>query len=453
MLSRYATEVTAKKSPKSKTPSGLRDEAEAHLKANRHEDAAVAYLAAAELYKKDGSGAAAKSMEDAAKKALQAGKKKKKSASSPWDYLTAVQLKVASASTGSALRVASRFLGEQIREYHRSMVASVLVEAGLVQAGALRDVSKLRYQAVFLMGAGGSGKGFVGQRWLKYMPGGGEVPPEKLKEKMKEHLTEAERGLSNLSYEKAVERLKSKGFKVEVVPGGGSAKIPFKLYTYDQGGRERLVDPDEYESTLPKEILNNVKDLKEVVFNTPVHELPSYWRQVNPDIYKEELAGYVEKEPGYVHEMSSEMSKAYFEAILESGDPVFIDGTGANPKKMKDQINAAKAAGYKTSVVLVLVPLTVNQIRNATRARNVDPNVIKTQWKAINDSFGEVRGVADRAKVIINRNDSADIATFQKNREKIDEFIARKTNYPTLYEYVKHEIPGEFSEWGPVLKK
>jgi len=81
MSSRYATEVTAKKSPKSKTPSGLRDEAEAHLKANRHEDAAVAYLAAAELYKKDGSGAAAKSMEDAAKKALQAGKKKKKSAS------------------------------------------------------------------------------------------------------------------------------------------------------------------------------------------------------------------------------------------------------------------------------------------------------------------------------------------------------------------------------------
>lgn len=43
----------------------------------------------------------------------------------------------------------------------------------LLTAGALTDVSKLRYQAVFLMGAGGSGKSYVGQRWMKYMPGGG----------------------------------------------------------------------------------------------------------------------------------------------------------------------------------------------------------------------------------------------------------------------------------------
>ena len=349
-------------------------------------------------------------------------------------------------------RVVARFVDTQVRAIHRAKVASVLVQAGLVSAGALTDVSKLRYQAVFLMGAGGSGKGFVGQRWMKYMPGGGGLPPEQLKERMKEHLTEAERGLSNLNYEKAVNTLKTKGFRVETAPGGGSAKIPFRLYTYDQNGRERLVDPSEYEAVLPKAILQDVKDLKEVIFGTPVHELPSYWRQVNPDLYKEELKGYLEKEPGYVHEMSSEMSKAYFEAILESGDPLFVDGTGANPKKMTEQINAAKSAGYKTSVVLVLVPLTVNQIRNALRSRNVDPNIIKNQWNQINDSFAKVRSVADRAKVVINRNDPADVAAFKKNADKINDFIARKTNYATLYDYVQHEIPGEFAEWGPILK-
>ena len=42
-------------------------------------------------------------------------------------------------------------------------------------AGPLTDVSKLRNQAVFMMGAGGSGKGTASKGWLKYAPGGGET--------------------------------------------------------------------------------------------------------------------------------------------------------------------------------------------------------------------------------------------------------------------------------------
>lgn len=334
------------------------------------------------------------------------------------------------------------------------MLRSILrLAASHRTAGPLTDVSKLRYQAVFLMGAGGSGKGHVGNRWMKYMPGGppGGIPPEQLESKLKEHLTDAERGLSNLKFESTVKKLRAEGFEIELPKEEGSARIPFRLYTYDQRGSQQLVDPSRYESVLPSALLQEVEGLKDVIFSTPVHELPSYWRQVNPDIYKEELAGYLKEEPGYVHEMSSEMSKAYFDAALLTGDPVFVDGTGSNPVKMLAQMKAAKDAGYRTSVVLVLVPMTVNHIRNATRPRNVSPNEITRQWNLIVSSFAQIRGQADKSKVILNRNDSVDIAMYKKHSKKINDFVAQKTSYDSLYALIAAEAPKEIAEWGPIL--
>lgn len=355
-----------------------------------------------------------------------------------------------------SLRIASSFLQSRgtpsWRLTRMASMATAMVNAGLIEAGALKDVSKLRYQAVFLMGAGGSGKGFVGQRWMNYMPGGGGIPPEVLKQKMKEKLTEEERGLSNLQFEKVVQGLERYGIKVELEEGGSKASIPFRLYSYDNAGAQKEIDPGDWATALPPAIFKAVEGLKKVVFTTPVHELPSYWRQVNPDLYKEELAGYLETDPGYVHEMSSEMSKAYFEATILTGDPMFVDGTGANARKMEEQMDKARKAGYKISLVYVLVPLTVNHIRNALRARNVDPAIITTMWKAIDKSFHAVRGFADKTKVVINTNDSADQAAYLKSKQKVDDFIRAKTGEENLYEYIKQVAPQDLADWGSVLK-
>lgn len=349
------------------------------------------------------------------------------------------------------LRNASRSFFDS-RALSHIIVADTLVEGGFVQAGELKDVSKLRYQAVFLMGAGGSGKGFVGQRWMKYMPGGGaNVPPNVLKEKLQQSLSEQERGLTNLQFETVVDSLKSKGIKVEPVAEGSMAALPFKLYSYGPNG-EQEIPPEEWAQRLPSQIYSQVEGLKEVVFSTPIYELPSYWRQVNPDVYKEELIGYLNTEPGYVHEMSSQMAKAYFEAILKTGDPLFVDGTGSNPKKMAEQINAAKSAGYKISLVYVSVPLVVNQIRNALRSRNVDPGIVTHQWKAIYNSFAQVRGLVDKSKVVINRNDQADERAYLTHKTKVDSFIAAKTGYPTLGAYIQEVAPNEYGDWAKVLE-
>lgn len=327
-------------------------------------------------------------------------------------------------------------------------------------AGPLTDVSHLRYQAVFLMGAGGSGKGYASHQWLKYMPGGGMsgAARKEWSEKTKEKMTEEERSLSNLTFENVVKGLEAQGIRVELVEGGTSAKIPFRLYTYDDKGREQLLDPKKWDRELPPEVRDRVVTmagrLTEIVFKAPVHELPSYWRQVNPDIYKEEIAGYLESQPGYVHEMSSEMSKAYFEAAIETGDPLFMDGTGANAKKLLGQFKKVKERGYKVALVLVFVPLTVNHIRNATRARKVSPRVVSLMWKKITANFSQLRGVADKAKVVINRNDQADARRWAKHHEEIDAFIRKGYGgqYSGLKELIQAESPSEMAEWTKHLR-
>lgn len=320
--------------------------------------------------------------------------------------------------------------------------AATFVEAGLVEAGALSDPSKLRFQAVFMMGAGGSGKGFVSQRYLKYMPGGPSSEPK----------SPTDRGLSELKFDKIVESMRSKGFNIEVVEGGSGAKIPFRLYTYDHKGGQRVVPPSEWDS-LPPNIAKSVEGLSELIFSTPKNELPSYWRQADPDTFKAEIPGYDPKNPGYVHEMSSEMSKAYVEAVFESGDPVIIDGTGQNPKKMADLMKKAKASGYRVSLVYVLVPLTVNQIRNAVRARNVDPDQITRQWKDIGSSFDQIRTLADKAKVVINRNDDRDIEAYKKHKDQINSFIRSKTGFDSLYAYIAKVQPSDLHDWGRLLSE
>lgn len=326
------------------------------------------------------------------------------------------------------------------------------VASRFLYGGPLRDVSKLRYQAVFLIGAGGSGKGFVGMKWMKYMPGApseGSSSPELLKRK----LTEQERGFSNLNFEKAVAELGRKGIRIEMLDAS-TAKIPFRIFQFNEDGSATQIQPQDWDSLLPPDVSKQIHGLTEVVFSTPVYELPSYWRQVNPDIYKEELAGYVEQTPGYVHTMSLDMSKAYFEAAVETGDPLFVDGTGSDLSRTGDQMASAKKHGYRISLVYVLVPLVVNQIRNALRPRKVDPGIIAGQWHKIQKNFHSLRTMADKSKVVINRNDTADIGQYKRNKEEVDLFVREKTNgrCQDLYDLIAEQNPSEINEWGDYLR-
>ena len=341
-------------------------------------------------------------------------------------------------------------------------VAARHAYARMVEGAALTDVSKMRYQAVFLMGTGGSGKTYASHKWMKFMPGGGSEGYTDRKvwdEKVKEKMTEQERNLSNLNFEAAKSSLENLGFKIDLVDPQ-NAKIPFKLHTYTKDNQPIEVDPEDYKN-LPEEVVESlakvrpdIENITEVIFGTPIHELPTYWRQVNPDLYKEELAGYLEKQPGYVHEMSSDMSKAYFEGVLETGDPLMVDGTGSNIHKMTSWVQKAQQAGYKVSVVYVYVPLTVSMIRNATRARNVGVHSLIDQFFAISKNYAKLRGLADKAHFIDNRNNPADIKKYKDQSEKINGFIEKSSGgkYQSLFELIRDVAPKELGDYGWLLK-
>jgi predicted kinase len=283
------------------------------------------------------------------------------------------------------------------------------------------------------------------------MPGGGAsgATREEYKELRKKPLSPTERLLSNLDFTRAVENLKERGLRIELADDPSKARIPFEIY--DSTGVGKPVPKERWEEVYPPDVLAEIAKVEEVIFSTSESEDPSYWRQVNPDTYKEDLPGYRPKEPGYVHEMSSVMAKAYITAAFETGDPVIVDGTGTNAVKVIEQIKMAKTYGYRVSLVFVSVPLTINHIRNATRERNVHPKEITRQWGLIRHTFAQVRTLVDKSRVLDAREDEKDAAKYRQNAEKINTFIASKTEYPDLYSLIADHRPDELRDYGKLL--
>lgn len=312
-------------------------------------------------------------------------------------------------------------------------------------AGPLTDVSHLRGQAVFMMGAPGSGKGFASKRlYLKYMPGGG-VDGTLEKEMFKRQLTEQQRGLESINFEKVKNRIENYGFEIRYNEGGNSATLPFHIHDLET---EEFIPKSRWEEEVDPTALREIRGLEEVVFSVPKHELPTYWRVVDPDMYKEELSGYMETKPGYVHEMSSEMSKAYFEAAVETGDPLIVDGTGANSKKYVTQMKYVASKGYRISIVWVYVPLVANLIRNATRKRVVSSNTVTYMWKKMPDTWKEVQPFV-QTKKILNEFDPSlggdDAKKYLAKKDLVDGYIQEHTGYPDLLTYLlqSNEVPAD----------
>jgi hypothetical protein len=345
-----------------------------------------------------------------------------------------------------------------MRKISMAKRASIMREAArnrlMKNAGPLTDVSHLRGQAIFMMGAPGSGKGFVSKRlYLKYMPGGG-VDGTLEEDMLKRELTEQERGLSSLDFEKAKGRIENYGFEIRYNEGGNSATLPFHIHDLET---EELIPKSRWEEEVDPTALGEIRGLEEIVFSVPKHELPTYWRVVDPDMYKEELSGYMEKKPGYVHEMSSEMSKAYFEAAVETGDPLIVDGTGAKASKYISQMEYVASKGYKITIVWVYVPLVANLIRNSTRKRVVNSNTVTFMWSKMPLTWKAVQPLVQKKKVINTFDPSmggGDAKKYLAQKDKVDGYIQEHTGYPDLLTYLlqSDKVPDDQKKLAKSLK-
>lgn len=312
----------------------------------------------------------------------------------------------------------------------------------LLNEGPLKDPNKIRKVAIFLIGAGGSGKSTVAKDWLKYAPGYSEgASDEELKNL---NVNEKERNLKALNFRNAVNYLNAtENYQLKFVEDN-VAGLPFRLV--NKSG----IAIDEKE--LPDDVLKKLKTLKDIYFSIPKNELPSYFRQINPDLYKEEIPGYQEKNPMSVHIMSYKMSETYFVAAMEKGDPIVVDQTGNNKWVIYDKMRLASEYDYKISLVFVYAPLIICQIRNALRERSVPVELITEQYFNIYKNYFELEkeDIVSKSKVVYNvENEDEEIKKYLDSKDKVDHWVNKSSNgrYETLIELIKQNKPEEYQKY------
>lgn len=133
---------------------------------------------------------------------------------------------------------------------------------------------------------------------------------------------------------------------------------------------------------------------------------------------------------------------------METGDPVIIDGTGRKLNKMYRQIEMAKEHGYTTTVLYVYTPLTISQLRNADRDRQVPPDIVTSMYEDIKNNYPKVRDKADRGQFVDNVSDknedgiSFDSGIWERSKDRVNAFFLEWTGR-TFPEYMLEEKPEE----------
>jgi predicted ABC-type ATPase len=139
---------------------------------------------------------------------------------------------------------------------------------------------------------------------------------------------------------------------------------------------------------------------------------------IDPDKIKKQHPDFDPEDPARLHEWSKEVADSKFFGIINKGqgDPLVVDGTGAHPQTLARKMSAAKDAGYRIFLIYVKVPFEISIFRNRNRDRFVPEEVVIRQFEIINKSFGILRRIAEKSKVIPNFS-SAELQKAQNDIE------------------------------------
>jgi len=155
---------------------------------------------------------------------------------------------------------------------------------------------------------------------------------------------------------------------------------------------------------------------------------------INPDDIKEMLPEYdkmrfsgddnqAKRAAGYVHEESSLLAKEITRRAIDKGCSIVIDGTGSNPKKIEQQVEAARQKGYQINGHYVNTPFETAMSNNKKRFENpgekrwVDEEVLKHAHVSVSKNFESVLPLFDKMTLYHNDGKSTPvvIANYEKN--------------------------------------
>ena len=126
------------------------------------------------------------------------------------------------------------------------------------------------------------------------------------------------------------------------------------------------------------------------------------WTVVDCDAWKARHPDYDPKNPGVVHEWSSNMAEAEFYSRMERRESFIMDGTLTNVEKSVVKINEAKALGYNVVICFVKVALATALQRNANRERVVPESIVCEKFALIGTCVDILSRYADEVRTIEN---------------------------------------------------
>lgn len=124
---------------------------------------------------------------------------------------------------------------------------------------------------------------------------------------------------------------------------------------------------------------------------------------IDCDLFKQEHPDYDPKDPGALHEWSTDEAERMFLHAVSTGEGRWIiDGTGTNAERMIRKMTTAKALGFHITLLYVQVSLTTALRRNAARKRTVPEHIVRSKALDITTSFSLVAPHADKVDVFTN---------------------------------------------------
>ena len=141
-------------------------------------------------------------------------------------------------------------------------------------------------------------------------------------------------------------------------------------------------------------------------------------------------------------EKAKSLASNQFYNIVNGCLPVFIDGTGSDPDKIKRTSETLRSLGYDTSMVFVNTALETALKRNQKRARKVPTEIVTQKWNEVQQNIGSLQSYFGNQNFLIVDNNQE----FDSKSEEYKDIVSKlfKQGKNLLSSPIKNPIANKF---------
>lgn len=141
-------------------------------------------------------------------------------------------------------------------------------------------------------------------------------------------------------------------------------------------------------------------------------------------------------------EKAKSLASNQFYNIVNGCLPVFIDGTGSDPDKIKRTSETLRSLGYDTSMVFVNTALETALKRNQKRARKVPTEIVTQKWNEVQQNIGSLQSYFGNQNFLIVDNNQEFDSESEEYKDTVSKLFKQGKNL--LSSPIKNPIANKF---------